>query len=106
MTNPLHKVAERIGIEWVDDDWGGAWWDQHDETSRYGIHEAKLREHLLTGDRPLRIMVEFGISVVLDDELGLWHAWGYEKDFEGPPYETHQLDHPAHAVLAWAEACA
>jgi hypothetical protein len=102
MTNPLHKVAERIGIEWVDDDWGGAWWDQHDETSRYGIHEAKLREHLLTGDRPLRIMEAIAnISFVLTSGARNWEASLYKGG------ETYSgiAPTPAEAILACAEAC-
>jgi hypothetical protein len=49
MTNPLHKVAERIGMKYdqLCNDW--------EDTDGTVKHPDNLRAYLLTGDRPMRI---------------------------------------------------
>jgi hypothetical protein len=53
----LEEIAEQIGMTFEDDEDGGAWLDPEDWTAFHGISPDGdcLRNHLLTGDRSLRI---------------------------------------------------
>jgi hypothetical protein len=100
MTN-LHKVAERIGMELCEgEEWaagGVVWFDRE-------YVQDDLRTYLLTGDRPMRIQVEFKISVNWNWIQLHWFAYTYTGENENLHVDTKHTT-PAEAILACAEAC-
>jgi hypothetical protein len=98
----LDEIARRIGMEPADDgvrigppptDYG--FWFDGDRFVRY------LRAHLLTGDRPLRILAALGLCVAPRSLAPGWMSWNGATDEVTPPYYGNL---PAEAILAAAEA--
>lgn len=97
------KIARRIGMEMVEDDWGERWWDNGTESAdaKHGISPADLPTYLTTGDRPLRILESFrdpGLSRTPD---GL--NWWCEADTDFPGTQA-VAPTAAAAILACAAA--
>jgi hypothetical protein len=106
MTNPLHAVAERIGMRLMpDEDRMRQWWVDGDAVACRGEPDGAyaLRRYLLTGDRPLRIKVEFGICDEYNRANRYWLAWAYSAD-DTRYVPSPKSDTPAEAILACAEA--
>jgi hypothetical protein len=100
VTNPLHKVAERIGMELCEgEEWaagGVVWFDRE-------YVQDDLRTYLLTGDRPLRILEREKINLM--PERGQWRAEVYAGDTIETLIASAERPTPAEAILACAEAC-
>ena len=105
MSDTLHKVAERIGMEvWPPDKHGSQWW-LDGETGVCYVDDPgsddELHTYLLTGDRPLRILAAYRMDVVFEGTS----QWKASREWEEPWVFGGIKPTPAEAILACAEAC-
>jgi hypothetical protein len=97
VSDTLHKVAKRIGMVRMGDGWADP------PSCLVSAGDSTLRTYLLTGDRPLRIQVEFKISVNWNWIQLHWFAYTYAGENENLHVDTKHPT-PAEAILACAEA--